>query len=132
MAIGAKGDSMSLALTAPPLSPAHGDDTVSPPREREVRMSDLTKTSVPLPFMVTVIGLVIAMAMFVLQIKSDVRLIEERQQHQRETTQLQFDKLEALITSTGLRNANLSIAEELQKVKQDNIRLQEQLKQPGR
>ncbi len=119
-----------MTSVAIPLAP----DAMSPPRESQRRLSDftdLTKASVPLPFMLSVIGSVIVIAFFVFQIKSDVRLIEERQQHQKETTQLQFDELKALVAGAGLRNANMSMAQEMSRVQQENTQLREQLKERG-
>lgn len=118
---------MSLAFSAP--SPAHGVDAVSPPREREVRVSDLTKSVVPLPFMLTVIGSVVAIAFFVASIKSDMRLMEAAMSHERQLRTAQFEELKARIDAAGMRNANLSFSNEIQKLQQENARLLEQLKQ---
>lgn len=106
------------------------EDALTPPRE--VRSTDITKLSIPMPFMLTLIGLVVAIVIFVLQIKSDVRLMDANQQHQKESTQYQFDEIKALISAAGLRNANMSLSQEMVKLQNENIQLREQLKQQGR
>ena len=86
------------------------------------RATDLSKTYVPMPFMVTIIGLVVSIAIGVLSIKSDVRLIDERLNHEKELRleterrrDEQFKTLEAKIESAGLRNAAIALTQELQK-----------------
>jgi multisubunit Na+/H+ antiporter MnhC subunit len=115
---------MSLALTAPPFSSARdGVAAVSPPRE--ARSTDLTKTVVPLPFMLTIIGLVVSIAVLVLTIKSDVRLIDEKLNHEKELRlevekrrDSQFETLEAKIETAGMRNTTYTALQELAKAQE--------------
>jgi hypothetical protein len=103
--------------------PLELDVPVTPPRE--VRATDITKLTVPMPFMLTIIGLVVTIAIGVLSIKGDVRLIDERITHEKELRleterrrDEQFKTLEAKIESAGLRNFNAVIASELAKEKE--------------
>lgn len=109
-----------MTVAAFPLAP--DDATVSPPRE--VRLTDITKAAVPMPFMLTVIGAVISMAFFVFSIKSDVSLMEQRQT-------LQYEELKSRIDAAGLRNANMGLSQELQRAMQEIAALKDQLKARG-
>lgn len=98
-------------------------DTMSP--ERRTVTADLTKGYVPMPFMLTLIGLVVSIVIGVLSIKSDVRLIDERLNHEKELRleterrrDEQFKTLEAKVESAGLRNYNMAIVTELQKAQE--------------
>lgn len=91
----------------------------------ERRATDLTKAHVPMPFMLTIIGLVVTIVISVLSIKSDVRLIDERITHEKELRaeterrrDEQFKTLEAKIESAGLRNASMALAQELVKAQE--------------
>lgn len=104
---------------------------VSPPREG--RITDLTKTSVPLPFMLTVIAFAIAVAAGIWRIESQVTVIQTAISYERELDQQRatrqderdtdyrryidqrFETLEAKIESAGLRNASMALAQELKK-----------------
>jgi hypothetical protein len=94
------------------------EDTVSPPRE--ARSSDLTQSTVPLPYMITVIGTVVVIAFFVFSIKSDVQLINLRLEYEakmrvsdKESVEQQFKALEAKIEAAGLRNAAMAFSTQL-------------------
>lgn len=98
-------------------------DALSPPRE--ARATDITKATVPMPFMLTIIGLVVTIVIAVLSIKSDVRLIDERLNHEKELRveterrrDEQFKVLEAKVESAGLRNFNMSVLADLQKAQE--------------
>ena len=102
--------------------------THSPPAKEpmspERRVTDLTKTSVPLPFMLTIIGAAIGAAMGVWRIESQVSIITTKIEYEREldaertkTLNQRFEALEAKIEAAGLRNFNMSILTELDKAK---------------
>jgi hypothetical protein len=100
---------------------------------REARVTDLTKVSVPMPFMVTLVAIAIGFAAGVWRIESKVSVIEtalnyerqldaeraaratERDSDYRRYIDQRFETLEAKIDSSAMRNANLSLSQELQK-----------------
>lgn len=118
--------SMVLSRDEAPTLPESQDEgvAVSPPREE--KLTDLTRAAVPLPFMLTVLGSVVAIAFFVFSIKNDVSLIEARLESEREVRietekrrDAQFSELSAQINNAGLRNANMSMAQEVARLMQD-------------
>lgn len=118
------------AIAAAPF-PIPEDADVSPPRE--ARVTDLTKVSVPMPFMVTLVGIALAFAAGVWRVESNVSVIQnamsyerqldaeradratERDADYRRYIDQRFETLEAKIEASGLRSANMSFAQELQK-----------------
>jgi hypothetical protein len=116
-------------------SPMHlsADSDVSPPRE--ARITDITKVSVPMPFMVTLVGIALAFAAGVWRVESNVSVIQnamsyerqldaeraeratEREADYRRYIDQRFETLEAKIESSGLRNAAMALNTELQKQK---------------
>lgn len=113
---------MDVTMRPVPLSPPLTDTMT------ERRATDLTKLSVPLPFMVTIVGLVVAIAAGVWRIDSRVSIIEERAQMQKDVDaerarylDQRFAAVEAKIETAGLRNAAMALSQELAKA-------QEQLK----
>lgn len=115
---------MSLALTVPSISPAHGVDAVSPPRDRRAPIADLTKSVVPLPYMVTLLVIAIGIAASLWRIDSRVSVItaridaaEKYEQRIKDANQLYLDQLsktlEQQIINAGLRSSAMSLTQEL-------------------
>lgn len=110
-----------------------GESDVSPPRE--VRATDVTKLTVPMPFMLTIIAIAIGFAAGVWRVENKINVIEtamsyERQLDTERTTRAterdtdyrryidqRFATLEAKIETAALRNSALSLSQELQKQK---------------
>lgn len=110
------------------------DEPVSPPRE--IRATDLSKTSVPLPFMLTIIGLVVAIAAGVWRIDSRVSVINARLDAQdkynadiKDLNKAYLDQLsktlEQQIVNAGLRSTAMALTQEL-----DNARIQNRGQRP--
>jgi len=92
--------------------------------ERRIN-SDITKTSVPLPFMVGIISIALGIAAAVWSIRTDVQLMSLRMEYEakireadKESTAQSFKALEAKIDAAGLRNFNMSIMSDLQKAQE--------------
>lgn len=95
------------------------DEDVTP---RPSRSTDVTKLTLPLPFTITIVGLALAAAAGVWRIESKVATIETSMEYERrldteraETIKQRFEAMEAKIDAAGLRNANMSLVQELQK-----------------
>lgn len=107
--------------------------TVAP--SREPRATDITKVHVPMPFMVTLVLIAMGGAAGVWRIESKVSVIETSMAYERQmaTERMQrenerdadyrryidqrFETLEAKLESAGLRNAALSMSQEIAKQK---------------
>lgn len=118
-------DATLQLLTAPQLPKGTADDSDQKPgavMADQRRTTDLSKTSVPLPFMLTIIATVVAIAAGVWRIDSRVSVIDARYQMQKELDaerakyiDQRFEVVEAKIESAGLRNAAMSLSQELAK-----------------
>lgn len=94
------------------------EDPVSPPREG--RQTDLTKTSVPLPFMLTIVAAAIAVAMGVWRIESQVSILTTKIEYERQldaerskALDQRFEALESKIEAAGLRNTAMAAYSQL-------------------
>ena len=94
------------------------EDALTPPRA----MSDATKLTIPLPYMVTLIVLALGVAAGVWRIENKVSVITTTIEYERELDRQRekyldqrFSALEAKIEAAGLRNAAMNLSQELQK-----------------
>lgn len=100
------------------------EDIVSPPRDTSARdrATDLMRATVPLPYLVGVISIALAIAAALWTIRTDVQLINQRldfearlREADKENVNLIFKTLEAKIESAGLRNSAMLLSQELVK-----------------
>jgi hypothetical protein len=114
---------MDVAMRPVPHSPP-AKDTMT-----ERRSTDLTKTIVPLPFMVGIIVTAISIAAGIWSIRTDVQLMNMRMEYEaklrladKETFDQAFKALEAKIDAASNRNAALAAYQELSQQKSSTKR----------
>lgn len=99
-----------------------GEDDVTP---RPARATDASNLSFPMPLMITIIGLAMAIAAAMWRIETRVSIITTSMEYERQldvergkVLEQRFNALEAKIDAAGLRNAAMAMAQSLQHEKE--------------